>query len=681
MFFKQIWRNSARKRRNNGLFYTSLVIAIVAFYTLLSLESQDVMRFLATIESDAVRKLLTLIPVIYLISLFFVFFLVYFALSYELQDRQREFGLYLTLGMKRSRLFALLFVEQLWSSAIALLIGLPVAMLLTEGISLATSRWIGLDIIQHQLTLSPQAILWTILGFILVQMVALAILALRMWNLEPLSFLKTVTVNKQQLIDKAHGNRSFKAGIILLVTAYLLGVFGLGAVRLTIFPLVFLALVICGITGMFKLYNCLGFYQSERIAKQRTEASGLQIFTMRQIQESVFAEHRALAIAALLLLVAMASLSYGVGRITKQSAENVRTVDFSLQASTSEVKTFVDSEGVAGKIKAAYPVYLAFTAESITTTELQSALRQQPETNYRDNLLERFEHDDRLYLIAASGYNALLEAQRGTPLQLAADEFALYTSMPNSEVMVSTLEKALKPEINVSVGGQRYRLHPEVQKKNIVADRAITLYLAYIVPDDVYHTLVNETEPFAWNLHLSNSFVEEKGLLQAIMEFEELLKSQDLAYESYLGGIGRNLFYNVASSYLTLYLGVLFLLIGNTVIGLKYLIQQRRTRHRYLTLLTLGASRRDMADSIAKQIRLFFNLVLVPAVVSSIFAILTLFLHFTKLPPEADPLLLLGLTAVALAGFVLVQLFYISLVKQAAQRDVSSLQLEQTNRS
>ena len=53
MFFSQIRRNAARNRKSNGLFFASLVIAVIAFYTLLSLGEQDVMRFLKTIESEA----------------------------------------------------------------------------------------------------------------------------------------------------------------------------------------------------------------------------------------------------------------------------------------------------------------------------------------------------------------------------------------------------------------------------------------------------------------------------------------------------------------------------------------------------------------------------------------------------------------------------------------------------
>ena len=55
MFSDLILRNSRLSRRENGLFFSSLVISIVAFYMILSLSKQDVMVFLAKMESDAVN--------------------------------------------------------------------------------------------------------------------------------------------------------------------------------------------------------------------------------------------------------------------------------------------------------------------------------------------------------------------------------------------------------------------------------------------------------------------------------------------------------------------------------------------------------------------------------------------------------------------------------------------------
>ena len=64
MFSNLILRNSHRSRKENGLFFSSLVISIVAFYMILSISTQDVMLFLQKMESDAVDKLLLLIPIL-----------------------------------------------------------------------------------------------------------------------------------------------------------------------------------------------------------------------------------------------------------------------------------------------------------------------------------------------------------------------------------------------------------------------------------------------------------------------------------------------------------------------------------------------------------------------------------------------------------------------------------------
>ena len=56
MFFKLAMRNSRRSRKENGLFFASLVVSIVAFYIILALSHQDVMIFLRSLESDAVNS-------------------------------------------------------------------------------------------------------------------------------------------------------------------------------------------------------------------------------------------------------------------------------------------------------------------------------------------------------------------------------------------------------------------------------------------------------------------------------------------------------------------------------------------------------------------------------------------------------------------------------------------------
>ena len=143
MFSNLVFRNSRRSRKENGLFFSSLVISIIAFYMILSISTQDVMIFLQKMESDAVNRLLLLIPVFYGMTLGILFFLIYFACKYQFERRRHEFGVYLMLGMRRNKLFGMLW-RRICYSILALLIGLPVAIVLSENCSTIIFLYLGL---------------------------------------------------------------------------------------------------------------------------------------------------------------------------------------------------------------------------------------------------------------------------------------------------------------------------------------------------------------------------------------------------------------------------------------------------------------------------------------------------------------------------------------------------------
>ena len=131
-----------------------------------TMSRQDEMVFLQRMESSAVARLLSLVPVLYGLTLFILFFLVYYANRFQLARRRHEFGVYLMLGMQRRKLFGMLLAEDLRSSLIALAIGLPAALLISEVLSLVTARLVGLGIVGHRFTLSLSAIGWTAVGFL-----------------------------------------------------------------------------------------------------------------------------------------------------------------------------------------------------------------------------------------------------------------------------------------------------------------------------------------------------------------------------------------------------------------------------------------------------------------------------------------------------------------------------------
>lgn len=672
MFFKQIRRNAAKNRKDNGLFFGSLVIAIVAFYTLLSLGDQDVMRYLATVESDAVRKLMMLLPVVYAVSLFFVFFLVYFACKYQIDNRRREFGMYLMLGMKRSRLFSMLFCETLWSSMISLLMGLPIALFLTEGISLATAKIVGLGIIGHHFSFAPNAILWTVCGFVLVQLLSMLIICIGLGRSEPADLLRSGVAKKQAVSSGAESTAFFLVGVCLLMAAYYLGIVRMRTLRLT----VLLAVVICGILGTFLLYRGLGGFLGRYIHRKSPNALGLQTFTARQVQENALSQHKSLAVSSLLLVMALACISYGISMGLGRSG-SARSVDFSLFGEEEQIDAVLERRDVREMVKASYPLYLSGIKDgyyrdeekAFDTSKLKAALGSVPGS---DNIIENLHIE---YVISESSYNGILKSMGKEEIHLTEHKIALYSSIAKEGDFGSIVENALKKGASIGIDAAEYEIIPTLYYDNVVADRAITLYMALIVPDELFTELARQPEVYCRNIRLSDDVVDKMGLMQAVQKMDGILASTGMKYDSFLGGIGRNLFYTVAASYLTIYLGILFWLIANTVIGLKYLISQRQTKHRYETLTMLGADMQSMRRSVKRQISVYFVLVLSVAIVSSAAAIYTMFTSFTKLPLGASMTTVILLSVAALIIFAAVEFLYIGIVKRTASHEINQLDI------
>lgn len=683
MFFDFIKRNSRKIRKENEVYFASLVISIVAFYVILSLGEQDVMVYLKTIESDAVSRLLLMIPVLYAVSLFFVFFLVYFANRYQLQRRSHEFGIYLMMGMKSRKLFAMIMGETLWNGFVALSIGIPVSLFLTELISLTTSRLIGMGIIGHQFRISWVGLGLTIFGFIMVQLLAVFILSLRMSKKEPVDLLNEQKEKVQRILSSVWGWVCLLLGAALLCTAYVLAILYLHNLDYMMFALILLI----GISGTFMLFGGLGNLIGGWIKRKSSSSTGLFTFTGRQLQENVLHQYSSLAISSLLILFAMVCFAYGISTTLDRGAVSRRTADFTFKASEKEITFVLTSDKVKPYVKDYYPMKLGVlrgsyegmpentAAHTFSWAGLKESVSREKTSKEKENLLRNLSTQERPYVISLSSYNTLLKSTDKSPIVLGDSEVAMYSSEGFS-FSHDILRKALKSNPTVSIDEKQYKLTSTLYTSNLVSDRAITISYALIVPDDMYNMLVgNSEDSLLWNMALNSDFVKEKGLMQAIHRVDELLNTSGLKYESYLSSMGRQLFYIVAGSYTTFYLGVMFLIIANTVLGLKFLMQQRSTRNRYATLSMLGASVKSLCSSARIQIWWYFGLVIAVALISSIFGIWSMLGSFLVIPKTSSLnistiILLAGITLIV---FMVFELCYIWMIQRKSDEEIKKL--------
>ena len=668
MFYNLVNRNSKRNRKENGLFFISLIISIIAFYIILSLEKQDVIIFLKTMESQAVRKLFLLIPVLYGLSLFILFFLVYFAGKYQLERRSRELGMYLMLGMKRSKLLLMLFVEELWNSLLSLLIGVPVAVFISEVISLVTAKMVGLGIIGHSFSFSFSAVIGTIIGYFIIRFIAIIILSGKFSKKEVIELLSDFQGEKKREINKLNASFKLVLGIVLLIGAFTIAIMGLSWTNIMFLGIT----VILGLSGTFLLFQGMGVL-FEIILKKKNNINGLRMFTFRQLQESVFLKPNTLAISSLLVLMAISCFAYGIPIGYLYNSKEAHVMDYTFEADEEEVKSVISELDLQNYIDEIYNINIGlFYGSNFSAEGLINAVEKQEDGQDKNILLNNLKYFESPYLISVNSYNKLLKLQGKELLNLKDNEVALYSD-PQFQVGAA-MKSALKERPTLYLEDQEYKLVDKCYTDSIVTDSLITIQYGLIVPEEVFNKYTKESNVSTyWNATLNKEFVKEMGLMQAISEVNEKLNTTEIYYESYLQNIGRELFYTVSASYTTIYLAVIFLIIANTVMGVQFLMHQQKTKKRYVSLTHLGANYEMLCKSARNQITWYFSLPIVVAAISSIFAVRSLFtgITTTAMKEEIGKLMVISIFVIIL--ICMIELFYINLVKKSSDKNILKL--------
>lgn len=699
MFFNLVFRNAKRSRKENLIYFATLVTAVISFYLILSLENQGVILYLKDFESEAVDRLFSLMPILYGFALFLLFFLVLFANRYQLDRRSKEFGMYLMMGMSQVRLFLLLLAESVLTSLLALGIGIGLGSLLAEIISLATSRLIGQGIIGHESSFSLLAVGYTILGFLAIQIVALLILAGSLSNRELDRLLYGQTAKKQNMGKTKNNWVTFTSGVLFLLGAYFLIIRYFWLVNI---PMIALAVVL-GIIGTILVIRGTARLLNAFALRDRN-AEGLKNFTIRQLQENIANRATAITVSSILMMFSLILLAEGGSTImsaTEQLDRDAAVYDFTLQGDNPAIQSFLTSAEMTPYVSHLNPLELAYMDQDVSfeweelrqrivarlpegmadpTIESPDSYSITEDQSAAENLLWILAGRMGGYLIRESNYNRLLEAAGEEPIQLKENELAVYMNSDYGFGAQPLLEEIIKESATEQtamgeIAGEPFYLVPGLPMKDLVTDRSITIMSGLVVPDAFFeaYTKPNSREIY-WNFTMPEAIIAEKGLMVPMKEASELISKKGFTFESYLQNFGRQLFYIIAGSYTMLYLSFLFLIIGCTVLALHFLTQFKQTMRRYQTLAFLGAKREQMRQSIRKQITWYFLFPLVPALISGTVGIIAMktYIRFNVefLPPIMK---MLPFVFLMISVFLLIQYIYAKAVYKTATRELEQL--------
>lgn len=679
MFFQLVNRNSRRSRKENGLFFTSLLIAIIAFYMILSLSQQDVILFLRKMESDAVNRLLSLIPVFYGMTLFILFFLIYYASRFQLERRRHEFGIYLMMGMSRIKLFFLLLAEDLRSSVAALLAGLPVAVLLSEIVSLVTSRLVGMGIIGHRFSLSVMAVIWTAAGFYMIKLFAFLILSWKIARQEIGGLLADTPEAARKSKPGFVYMMAFLSGIVLLILAYSMAISGIAWYAIDKMGIT----VLMGLAGTMLLFFGLRFFLGLMAACSR--GRGLQAFTFRQLQENVIRRSNTLAISSLLVLAALCCFGSGVAIVQDYSGSERHILDYTFEENGREndiarVKNVLADQELDSLFSDLFEMRIGYIKTDgdydnvLKLDNVMQAVEENPKTEERDVLLNTLENATYPHIIALSGYNHLLELAGQPAIVLKERQAAVYMDEEYiSSQKRQILQRILSKRPEVTVNDETYQLMGQVHSINLVTDRSITLSFALVVSDKAFEHFTKGDYSIYVNGVLDRESTGQNSLMNAIADTNSKLRKTGLSYESYLQNMGRQLFYMVAAGYVTIYLAIIFLIVANTVIGVQFLTGQQKTGKRYQTLIRIGASYEMLCQATDRQVRWYFGMPVVVAAVSSIFGVRALFSGLLSSRAEVDTVTMMLISAAMILLLCVIEYIYIRAVKKAGRQNILNM--------
>ena len=579
--------------------------------------------------------------------------------------------------MRRSKLFLLLLLEDLRNSVLALGIGLPISILISELISLITAKIVGLGIIEHQFSLSTTALLYTVIGFLAVKLAVFVLLSAKTANMEIGNLLAYSPSGMKKLLPKGVYLLASVLGILLLGTAYYLGMSGRAWESVITMGIT----VFLGTLGTILLFFGMRLFIDFLVKLGNNRK--LHAYNFRQIQELVIQRSTILAICSLLIFSALCLFGAGVAIASGNSSNQTHVLDYTFRDSKQDTDENLDVSTVKKELEAAglesqFSKILQIKVgkpkehESVSFEEIIKELKKQKDSKNKEILLQRFKQSTTSHLIPVSEYNELRKVANLPPLELTSKEAYLYMGkdfLPDESLVNSVLKT--KPQIKVM--GNDVKLIGEVQSLPIVTDREITLSVALIVPDEVFMNYTDGRYSNYVSGILAPELVKEKGLMRAISDTNEKLNQTSLGYESYIQNMGRQLFYIISASYITIYLAIIFLVVANTIIGVQFLMGQRQSYRRYQTLIHLGANYETLCKSSEKQINWYFGLPIALALISSSFGVSSL---LTGILP-ASARMAMGqkfITAMViillLAGF---EVIYIRIVKKNSNKYLLSL--------
>ena len=590
-----------------------MILGVAVFYIFNAIETQTAMMEVSQTKAAIIDSMNGIMSGVSIFVSLVLGYLIVYASRFMLKKRKREFGIYLTLGMGRIRLAAMLWLETIWMGLISLAVGLLAGMGISQLMSLIVSNLFQADVSRYEFVISGQAVGKSILYFLLIYLVVMIFNTLSVSRARLAEFITAGRKKEKNFLKKPLlSGLVFLLAVVMLGTAYYNVTANQQAMTTETDVL---TQVLLGIFGTFLVFWSLsGFLMTAAGKFRKLYYRRLNSFVVGELSNKLNSTVMACSVICLLLFMTICLLFSAIARkeYKDQEAAKLAPVSISMSKEMTDSKSIFDIMEVRGISMEDFQDLV-----SVYTYHLDEV------TNYTligESYGEEYDNQ-KAEVMKVGDYNRAARVYHMPEYELEEDEYLI---VADQEGAVYIRNRGLADDREITIKGKSYHA-----KENTCQDGY--LQMSYqpqnsgilLVPDSVK---LGEEEQYK-NYVMGDYRDKSKEFAQEMdQNFPQILNPEQSTYGKiqvttqsaiYDDSIGTSAMY----IFLGLYLGICFLISGSAVLALKILSDSADSREKYQILQQLGCEEKEIRRALRRQNGLLFLLPILLAAVHAIFGI------------------------------------------------------------
>ena len=223
MFYKLSISNVKKSFKDYAIYFITLILGVCIFYVFNSMDSQTAMLTVTSRQHEMIDLLIQVLSYVSVFVSLILGFLIIYASRFLMKKRNKEFGIYMTLGMSKRKISFLLLIETFIIGLISLAVGLLIGIALSQITSIFIANMFEADMTKFTFNFSNTAMIKTIIYFGIIYFIVMV--------------FNTIIVSKNKLINLLQASKKqekirlknpiiciilFVISVLLLGTAYYL---------------------------------------------------------------------------------------------------------------------------------------------------------------------------------------------------------------------------------------------------------------------------------------------------------------------------------------------------------------------------------------------------------------------------------------------------------------------------